>query len=163
MCFVWIWEQTAIISLYINWLVLITERVCVYCAVRSGSLYIIQVVCFVWIWKQTATISLDNNWLVFNTENECVYCAVRTDSSNVILMVLPRNWAIYSSSLLLCLVPWLSRGHYRHPVNTICLVLLQSNQCQCFSSPLWRSGRMAMRRIRIVPSLAPKQFSVVGL
>ena len=41
-CFVWIWEQTAIISLYsINWLVFITETECVYCAVRTGSLYII--------------------------------------------------------------------------------------------------------------------------
>ena len=29
MCFVWIWEQTDIISLYsINWLVCITETVC---------------------------------------------------------------------------------------------------------------------------------------
>ena len=42
MCFVWIWEETAIISLYsINWLVFITETECVYCAVRTGSLYII--------------------------------------------------------------------------------------------------------------------------
>ena len=41
-CFVWISEQTAIISLYsINWLVFITETECVYCAVRTGSLYII--------------------------------------------------------------------------------------------------------------------------
>jgi len=40
MCFVWISEQTAIISLYsINWLVFITETECVYCAVRAGSLY----------------------------------------------------------------------------------------------------------------------------
>ena len=45
MCFVWIWEQTAIISLYsINWLVCITETECVYCAVRTGFLYIIQVI-----------------------------------------------------------------------------------------------------------------------
>jgi hypothetical protein len=37
MCFMWIWEQTAIISLYsINWLVFITETECVYCAVRSA-------------------------------------------------------------------------------------------------------------------------------
>ena len=44
MCFVWIWEQTAIISLYsINWLVFITETQRVYCAVRTGSLNIIQV------------------------------------------------------------------------------------------------------------------------
>ena len=35
---VWIWEQTAIISLYsINWLVFIAETECVYCAVRTGS------------------------------------------------------------------------------------------------------------------------------
>ena len=35
--------RTAIISLYsINWLVFITETVCVYCAVRTRSLYIIQ-------------------------------------------------------------------------------------------------------------------------
>ena len=38
MCFVWIWEQTAIISLYsINWLVFITETECVYCAVRTSN------------------------------------------------------------------------------------------------------------------------------
>jgi hypothetical protein len=44
MCFVWIWEQTAIISLYsINWLVCITETECVYCAVRTVSLNTIQV------------------------------------------------------------------------------------------------------------------------
>jgi hypothetical protein len=44
MCFVWISEQTAIISLYnINWLVCIKETESVYCAVRTGSLYIIQV------------------------------------------------------------------------------------------------------------------------
>ena len=44
MCFVWIWEQTAIFSLYsINWLSFITERKCVYCAVRAGYLNIIQV------------------------------------------------------------------------------------------------------------------------
>jgi len=36
MCFVWISEQTAIISLYnINGLVFITETECVYCAVRA--------------------------------------------------------------------------------------------------------------------------------
>ena len=43
MCFVWISEQAAIISLYnINWLVCITEKECVYCAVRTGSLNKIQ-------------------------------------------------------------------------------------------------------------------------
>jgi hypothetical protein len=38
MCFVWISEQTAIISLYsINWLVCITEMESVYCAVRTET------------------------------------------------------------------------------------------------------------------------------
>ena len=89
MCFVWIWEQTAIISLYsINWLVCITETKCVYCAVRTRSLYIIQVMCFVWIWEQTAIISLYNiNWLVFITGTECVYCAVRIEYWNIIQML----------------------------------------------------------------------------
>ena len=74
MCFVWIWEQTAIISPYnINWLFFITEMECVYCAVRTRSLHIIQVMCFVWIWGQTAIISLYSiNWLVFITETECL-------------------------------------------------------------------------------------------
>ena len=43
MCFVWISEQTAIISLHnINWLVCITETECVYCAVQTRSLNVIQ-------------------------------------------------------------------------------------------------------------------------
>ena len=49
MCFVWISEQTAIISLYsINWLFFITETECVYSAVPTVSLYIIQVT---WVLK----------------------------------------------------------------------------------------------------------------
>ena len=39
-CFVWVSEQTAIISLYsINWLVCITETESVYCAVRTEYIY----------------------------------------------------------------------------------------------------------------------------
>ena len=44
LCFMWISEQTAIISLYnIDWLVFVTDTESVYCAVRTGSLNIIQV------------------------------------------------------------------------------------------------------------------------
>ena len=44
MCFVWISEQTTIISLYsINWLGFITETGSVYCAVRNGYLNTIRV------------------------------------------------------------------------------------------------------------------------
>jgi len=49
MCFVWISEQTSIISLYnINWLVFKTETECVYCAVRTGYLYIFQKIGSFW-------------------------------------------------------------------------------------------------------------------
>ena len=91
-CFVTISEQTAIISLYrINWLVCISETECVYCAVRTGYLYLILrsahtavFMCFVWIWEQTAIISLYRiNWLVCITKTECVYCAVRTGFLNI--------------------------------------------------------------------------------
>ena len=75
MCFVWIWEQTAIISLYnINWLVFISERECVHCAVRTEYLYITKFnhsllrvniqppricacICFVRLSNRTATSS----------------------------------------------------------------------------------------------------------
>ena len=44
-CFVWIWEQTAIISLYsINWLVGFYNRRSVYCAVRS-KFYLLPTQC----------------------------------------------------------------------------------------------------------------------
>jgi hypothetical protein len=44
MCFVWISEQTAIISLYsINCLIFITEMEFVYCAVQAESFNTIQV------------------------------------------------------------------------------------------------------------------------
>ena len=103
MCFVWIWEQTAIISLYnINWLVCITETECVYCAVRTVSLYITQIMCFVWIWEQTAIISLYNtNWLVCITETECVYCAVRIDYLYVYNWSIHFIWNINDSSQVL--------------------------------------------------------------
>jgi hypothetical protein len=54
MCFVWISEQTAIISLYnINWLVGITETECVYCAVRTGPYYIMLINIVTWINNKT--------------------------------------------------------------------------------------------------------------
>ena len=85
MCFVWIWEQTAIISLYsIDWLVFITETECVYCAVRS-TLYVLPTQC-VYVFCVDLRTNSDyftvqhwlTGWLVFITETECVYCAVRS-------------------------------------------------------------------------------------
>jgi len=49
MCFVWIWEQTAIISLCnISWLVFITKMQCVYCVVWTGCLCIVHLNFCVW-------------------------------------------------------------------------------------------------------------------
>ena len=63
MCFVWIWEQTAIISLYVT--------ICTASLTFNNSTFCPHSVfmCFVWISEQTAIISLySNNWLVFITE-----------------------------------------------------------------------------------------------
>ena len=98
MCFVWISEQTAIISLYnINWLVFITETECVYCAVRTESLHTASLtfsnstfcphsvfVCFVWIWEQTAIISLYSiNRLVFITQILCLLCGTSAAAASI--------------------------------------------------------------------------------
>jgi hypothetical protein len=118
MCFVWIWEQTAIISLYsINWLVCITETECVYCAVRIGSLYTASLtfsnftfcphgvfMCFVWIAEQTAIISLYSiNWLIFVTETDCVYCAVRIGSLYTASLTFS-NFTFCPHSVFMCFV-----------------------------------------------------------
>ena len=85
MCFVWIWQQTAIISLYsINWLGFIIDltlyspvvTICTTSLTFNNSTFCPHTVFlrFVWI------ISLYNiSWLVFITEAYCIYCAVRTD------------------------------------------------------------------------------------
>jgi hypothetical protein len=83
MCFVWISEQTAIISVYsINWLDFIKE---IYHFVAHWSLYVPQILafinstfcphslfmCFVWISEQTAIICLHSiNWLDCMTKLE---------------------------------------------------------------------------------------------
>ena len=76
MCFVWISEQTAIISLYnINWLVCITETECVYCAVRTGYLYIIQILLKPsshYMYRTVVTICTTS--LTFNNSTFCPHC-----------------------------------------------------------------------------------------
>ena len=140
MCFVWIWEQTAIISLYsINWLVWITETECVYCAVRTGSLYIIQVMCFVWIWEQTAIISIYSvNWLVCITETESVYCAVRTGSLYIIQVI----WFVWiweqTAIISQCSINWLEMEFVLLNVWTNVYTLF--NVLQASNTTFWRSA-----------------------
>jgi hypothetical protein len=65
MCFVWIWEETAIISLYsINWLVFITETECVYCAVRSAYTVYLCVLCGSEKKQRLFHCTALTNWLV---------------------------------------------------------------------------------------------------
>jgi len=68
MCFVWIWEKTAIISLYsINWLDFITETECVYCEVRTDSLDIIKRILVFKTFSSVAHISLFKTASVFHS------------------------------------------------------------------------------------------------
>ena len=124
MCFVWIWEQSAIISLYnSNWLVFITE---IKPFTAQWLLYVPSsltfnnstfcphsvFVCFVWIWEQTAIIPLYSiNWLVSVTETECVYCALRTGSLTVNHMTITHSLMSHNAKCLLlhCAV---STAHY---------------------------------------------------
>ena len=77
MCFVWIWEQTAIISLYsIDWLVFITETGCVYCAVRS-TFYVLPTQC-IYVFCVDLRTNSDyftvQHWLVgfYNRDGVCL-------------------------------------------------------------------------------------------
>jgi len=66
-CFVWIWEQTAIISLYsINWLVCVTERLCVHCAVQTGYLNVTQIKFRLYIHVAPAWFSCSSPEISFN-------------------------------------------------------------------------------------------------
>jgi hypothetical protein len=72
MCFVWIWEQTAIISIYsINPLNAQLNPIC-HLSALLGAHIILHV------------SRIRVNWLAFITETECVYCAVRTISMCII-------------------------------------------------------------------------------
>ena len=80
LCFVWIWEQTAIISLYnINRLVFNIETQCVYCAVRTGSWNIIQV--------------------EFNLQSAWLHWSVFYDKSNWLFSFTSDLWHKYSCLL----------------------------------------------------------------
>ena len=80
MCFVWIWEQTAIILLYsIDWLFFVIETESVYCAVRSTfSVFPTQWICVFTDLRASSYYLTD----CFLYPKHCVYCAVRTEYLN---------------------------------------------------------------------------------
>ena len=160
----WNSEQIAVISLYnINWLVCITETECVYCAVRTGSLYIIirsahtaVFICSVWISEQTAIISLYSiNWLVCITETECSLRGtdwiLKHDSSDT---VQPTGHYMYRTVVTICTAQWSlyvqHSGHdmYRTAV-TICttsltFTILRSTHTAVFMCFVWISEQTAI-------------------
>ena len=77
MCFVWIWEQTVIISLYsINWLVFVTETESVYCTVCS-TFYVLPTQCIYVFCVELRTNSdyfTVQHWLVgfYNWDGVCL-------------------------------------------------------------------------------------------
>jgi len=92
MCFVWISEQTAIISLYsIYWLVFVSEAECVYCAV-SSTFYVLPTQC---IYVFCVDLRTNSDYFTvqhlltgfYNRDGVCVYCAVRST-----FYVLPTQW-----------------------------------------------------------------------
>jgi len=117
MCFVWIWEQTAIISLYsINWLVAVTKAGSVWCnlyrtlcpqsAKTHQHMHITEIL--------KVIILLCHMLVCFDyLVMECVYCEVRTETLYIIrinLSVWKFMWAL-----------WLTKWHWDRlsPVTTI--------------------------------------------
>ena len=81
MCLMCISEQTAIISLYsTNWLVFVTETECVYCAVRSGSLNVLQLM----LACLTSPLIFPN-FFYFSTASYASLTYLRTPWSRVLL------------------------------------------------------------------------------
>jgi len=102
MCFVWVWEHTATISLYnINWLVFIREYVPPGLTLTYSTFCPhIVFMCCVWISERRAIIFLYSiKWLVFLTGRECVYCAVPTECLNIIQVNLT-FWRLSQSDIL---------------------------------------------------------------
>jgi hypothetical protein len=128
MCFVWISEQTAIISLYsINWFVCITETECVYCAVRTESLYIIQVN-FRILMNMARWLSLSHF--------EHIHCSERA--------VCNRNREAVSRCVVCCFV-WLA-GRDGQQISPCKVCLIFPYVCS-ISTKVWNRDFVVMRSI----------------
>ena len=111
MCSVWIWEQTAIISLYsIDCLVFITETEIVYCAVRF-TFYVLPTHCIYVFCVDLRTNSdyfIVQHWLVgfYNWDGVCLLCGtfyILRSAHTVYLCVLcgseNKQWLFHCTTL----------------------------------------------------------------
>jgi len=114
-CFVWVSEVTAIISLsIINWLVFITETEDVYCAVRAGSLNktyyasslnVKSPTLFTWL----ITTLCDASLIVHNhgwQQRSFCFCVCRPTQA------MPNKGKTWTSICLIMAMPW--GQYYRH-------------------------------------------------
>ena len=120
MRFVWIWLQTAIISLYsVNWLVCVTETVtiCTASLTFNNSAFCLHSVfmCFVWIWEQTPIISIYSvKWLV------CITQTVTICTSSLTF----NNSTFCPHSVFMCFVWIWEQTAIISPYNINCLVFI---------------------------------------
>ena len=85
MCFVWIWEQTAIISLYsINWLVCITETECL---LRGTD----------WVFKYT---TIQDTFRFLRVKERKINIRA-TNSSDLAYRFLPKMYVLYHGNAIL--------------------------------------------------------------
>jgi hypothetical protein len=139
MCFVWIWEQTAIISLYsIKWLVCITETECVYCAVRTGSLNIILVLG----WHRKPNIY--NSYFLLTDSSVClsVPCTASYRLQYLLLPFLHVTWRRVHTFHTI----WLSR-HAQH--SYCCAVKCQRMAVYELFSPQRRHGTKTLSLLTV--------------
>ena len=95
MCFVWISEQTAIISLYnINWLVFITQTQCVYCAVRTGSVNTLNGILI--------RLKISNNMLTHSISPHCNTFSPKPSHNYAINCPVQTSVVLLSNALITC-------------------------------------------------------------
>jgi hypothetical protein len=100
MCFIWIWEHTAMISLCsVNWPVFVTEKKCVYCAVRAASLCVSHVNTGLW---NKGRAQCRRRWhpktiIVYNISKLNRYLVISRNKRDSI----PRHWLTASRNVTL--------------------------------------------------------------
>ena len=169
MCFVLIWEQTAIISLY-NWLVCIIETECVYCAVRTGYLYSIIQVNLSLQWNNPTHTNVPLPYVIHGAK-----FISRGDTPQIVQLKLAalsmaHKKRSYHCCLPACLSAWPSSSQRDRKskqslhITTLCSQLEPATRsdCPCFNLkiPCLHPGRAACMHL---PAQVPPSISSVVL
>ena len=139
MCFVWIWEQTAIISLYnINWLVFITETESVYCAVRTGYL-------------NTTDVNFNSRGLIHSRTNRIQQAILIHNNSQSCFAHLALKWLRTGPDGRLLLIQDQNFRLYMR-----CRIYWTAEQCQLMLAGCWTSltGRRMLHFIQCIQQLS---------